>query len=49
VAIDAHGKPRPVPTVLPETDDEKRRYREAELRRASRLELKAELERKWQT
>jgi acyl-CoA hydrolase len=49
VAIDAHGKPRPVPAVLPETDDEKRRYREAELRRASRLELKAELERKWQT
>jgi acyl-CoA hydrolase len=49
VAIDAHGKPRPVPAVLAETDDEKRRYREAELRRTSRLELKAELERKWQT
>jgi acyl-CoA hydrolase len=48
VAIDAHGRPRPVPPVLPETREEKRRYEEAELRRSSRLELKADLARKSQ-
>jgi acyl-CoA hydrolase len=48
VAIDAHGRPRPVPPVLPETAEEKRRFHEAELRRSSRLELKAELDRKSQ-
>jgi acyl-CoA hydrolase len=48
VAIDAQGRPRPVAPVLPESPEEKRRYRDAELRRASRLELKAELERKGQ-
>lgn len=46
VAIDARGKPRPVPRVLPETDVERRRHRDAELRRASRLALKNELLRK---
>lgn len=38
VAVDANGKPRAVAPLLPETPDEKRRYTEAELRRASRLQ-----------
>jgi acyl-CoA hydrolase len=37
VALDHDGKPTPVPTLVPETDDEVRRQREAELRRANRL------------
>ena len=49
VAIDAQGRPRPVPTVVPETEEEKRRFRSAELRRAARLRLKAELEQKQQS
>ncbi len=48
VAIDEHGQPRAVPPVVPETGEEKRRFREAQVRRASRLQLKAELERKTQ-
>jgi acyl-CoA hydrolase len=46
VAIDEQGKTRPVPPVLPETPDELRRFRAAELRRASRLELRNALARK---
>ena len=38
VAVDAQGRPRLVPPLLPETPDEKRRYAEADLRRASRLQ-----------
>ncbi|MFQ5504792.1 MAG: acyl-CoA thioesterase [Planctomycetota bacterium] len=38
VALDENtGRPRPVPPLLPETDEEKRRYREAEARREHRL------------
>ena len=37
VALDRHGKPTNVPPVLPATDTEKRRYREAEKRRRMRL------------
>ena len=37
VALDDAGRPVTVPPVLPETDDERRRYREAEARRAQRL------------
>ena len=37
VAIDEDFRPRPVPPVLPETDEDRRRYREAEIRRAHRL------------
>lgn len=37
VAVDAEGKPRPVPPVLPETEDDRRRYLEAEIRREHRL------------
>lgn len=46
VAVDAQKLPRPVPPVIPESEDEKRRFRAAEMRRASRLALKAELARK---
>lgn len=37
VAIDADGQPRPVPQLQTEVDDDRRRYAEAEIRRASRL------------
>jgi len=37
VALDDAGRPVTVPPVLPETDDERRRYGEAEARRAQRL------------
>lgn len=37
VAIDEQGRPTPVPPVLPQTEDEWRRYRAAEARRARRL------------
>lgn len=37
VALDEHGHPAPVPPVEPETDEERRRYREAEARRERRL------------
>lgn len=33
VCLDAHGRPTPVPRLVPETDEEKRRTREAEERR----------------
>jgi acyl-CoA hydrolase len=37
VALDDKGEPTPVPPLLVESDDERRRQREAELRRANRL------------
>jgi acyl-CoA hydrolase len=37
VAIDERGRPVPVPPVAPETDEERRRYRDAERRREERL------------
>jgi len=37
VAVDENGKPVCVPPVLPETEDEKRRFEEAGRRRESRL------------
>jgi acyl-CoA hydrolase len=40
VALDSQGMPTPVPPVIPETDDEKRRYEEAGHRRQYRLRLK---------
>ncbi|MFF8713677.1 acyl-CoA thioesterase [Streptomyces sp. NPDC015184] len=36
-AVDAEGKPRPVPPVIPETERDKRRYQEAQIRRTHRL------------
>jgi acyl-CoA hydrolase len=40
VAIDPEGKPAPIPPVLPETEEEKRRYEQAGQRRNHRLDLK---------
>jgi acyl-CoA hydrolase len=37
VALDDAGRPVPVPPVVPETEEERRRYREAEARRAQRV------------
>jgi acyl-CoA hydrolase len=37
VALDENGKPTPVPCVIPETEEEKRRYGEAGERREYRL------------
>ena len=39
VALDKEGRPTPVPALKLETDDEKRRWTEAEIRRGIRLEL----------
>jgi acyl-CoA hydrolase len=44
VAVDADGEPRPVPALAPETPDEHRRMREAEIRRAHRLARKSEID-----
>jgi acyl-CoA hydrolase len=40
VALDDDGSPFPVPPVIPETEDEKRRWQLADERRVSRLLLK---------
>jgi acyl-CoA hydrolase len=37
VGVDADERPRAVPAVVPETDEDRRRYREAEIRRQTRL------------
>ena len=39
VAVDADGKPVPVPEIVPETDFEKERYEQAAERREMRLEV----------
>ena len=41
VAIDDQRRPIPVPPVIPESDDEKRRYEQASQRRSYRLSLRA--------
>lgn len=43
VALDEHGRPRPVPRAVAETPVQERRMREAQQRRASRLALREEL------
>jgi acyl-CoA hydrolase len=40
VALDKQGERVPIPAVIPETADEKRRYEEAEQRRAHRLKMR---------
>ena len=40
VALDAHGKPTVIPPVLPETEEEHQRYREAGERREYRLAMR---------
>ena len=44
VAIDEDGHPRVIPGLAPETRDEVRRSREAEIRRAHRLARRTEIE-----
>ncbi|MDZ7692486.1 MAG: acyl-CoA thioesterase [Balneolaceae bacterium] len=39
VAVDADGQPVPVPKIIPETDFEKERYKQAEERREMRLHI----------
>lgn len=46
VAVDPQGKRVPAPPVIPETDDEKRRFEEAEARRAQRLKMRDKTRRK---
>ena len=43
VAIDDNGKPTPIPAIIPETEDEIRRYEEAEIRRNARKALAEKL------
>ena len=43
VALDEDGRPTPVPPLLTETDEERRREREAQVRRANRLAERDEL------
>jgi acyl-CoA hydrolase len=43
VALDKEGKAAPVPPVIPETEDEKRRYEQAGERREYRLALRNRL------
>jgi len=47
VAIDSQGKPKPVPALVPQTADEKRRYREAFERRRRRLAQAAQMHRRY--
>jgi acyl-CoA hydrolase len=44
VAVDQGGRRLPIPALLLETDEERRRAQEADLRRAARLEARKELE-----
>lgn len=44
VAVDRNGDPRPVPPVLPETDEDRRRQREATIRRANRLARRRDIQ-----
>ena len=43
VAIDDNGKPTPIPAIIPETEDEIRRYEEAAIRREARKALAEKL------
>jgi acyl-CoA hydrolase len=43
VAVDADGRPMPVPPLLAETEDERRRERAAQLRRQNRLTEREDL------
>lgn len=40
VALDDEGKPRPIPTAIPVSEEEKRRWEQAGLRRKIRLDLR---------
>jgi acyl-CoA hydrolase len=40
-AVDTEGRPRPVPLVVPQTEKDRRRYEEAQIRRTHRLARRA--------
>ncbi|WP_235498828.1 acyl-CoA thioesterase [Knoellia sp. Soil729] len=44
VAVDADGKPKSIPALDLQTPDERRRFREAEIRRQHRLAMRAAIE-----
>jgi acyl-CoA hydrolase len=44
VALDDDGRPTPVPGIAPQTPDEERRAREAQLRRDTRLAERQRIE-----
>jgi len=46
VAIDENGHPIEIPDVIPETPDEKRRWKEGKQRRAERLRVLLDRKRK---
>lgn len=46
VALDKDGKPKEIPAVIPESEDEKRRYGQALIRRNHRLSLAEQLGKK---
>jgi len=43
VAVDHDGKPTRIRQAIPETEDEKRRYKEADIRRSNRLRVAQEI------
>lgn len=43
VAVDESGRPRPVPELVPATDEDRRAHRRADIRRRHRLALRAAL------
>ena len=43
VALDSHNRPTAIPPLVLETEDERRRHGAAQIRRANRLKLKAEI------
>ena len=47
VAVDSTGKPQEIPPLIPHTQDEKRRYRDALVRRRRRLALAARAHRRY--
>jgi acyl-CoA hydrolase len=47
VALDPTGKPQAVPPLIPQSKEEKRRYREALARRRQRLALAARAHRRY--
>lgn len=44
VALGKDGKPMPIPPVVPETNDEKRRFKAAQMRREARLKMKEKIQ-----
>ena len=48
VALNSHGRPTAMPSLEPETGEEKQRYQDAIERRNVRLMLKKSLQKKWE-